>query len=252
MNKKKALALFAMMLSVIGMAACAQPTPSTQARSEVSDPATEEAARVAEAADAAAIASGSEDGKKEGVPVTTESMSEKTVGPSIASTLLEERILRFVDGIRSSPDMTRSRLEEVMQVRLEQDTELQGWWWYTGAADEKWQYTIKIDERSKDDSLPLVTISFSAGDVEGNARATVCTYELEAFAQSLIAIGYTRHSGWKQPGGHLVFSRERAGTRFSSTVKVRKYIQQTGSGVNDYQYCVYAISMSAGELLDGE
>jgi hypothetical protein len=148
--------------------------------------------------------------------------------------------------------MTRSRLEEVMQVRLEQDSELQGWWWYIGASDEKWQYTLKVDERSKDDSLPLITISFSAGDVEGNARATVCTYELEAFARSLVALGYTRHPGWKQPGGHLVFSREQAGTRFGSTVKVRKYVQQIGTGEDDFQYCVYTISISAGELLDGE
>lgn len=252
MNKKNVLALLAMMLSVGGMAACAQPAPSTHARSKVSDPTAAEAARVAEASDAAAIASGSVDGQEEKAAVTTETMPQKAVGPSIASTLLEERILRFVGGIRSAPDMTRNRLEEVMQVRLEEDSELQGWWWYTGAADGKWKYTIKVDERSKDDPLPLITISFSAGDIEGAARATVCTYELEAFARSLVALGYTRHPGWKQPGGHLVFSREQAGTRFSSTVKVRKYVQQIGTGEDDFQYCVYAISMSAGELLDGE
>jgi hypothetical protein len=240
------------LLSLGGLSACAQPPPSTQTQSEISGPAEQEGARAAEAADAAAIGSGSNDASKGTVPVTTETMPQKVVGPPVASTLLEERILRFVDGIRSAPDMTRSRLEEVMQVRLEQDSELQGWWWYIGASDEKWQYTLKVDERSKDDSLPLITISFSAGDVEGNARTTVCTYELEAFARSLVALGYTRHPGWKQPGGHLVFSREQAGTRFGSTVKVRKYVQQIGTGEDDFQYCVYTISISAGELLDGE
>jgi hypothetical protein len=164
------------LLSLGGLSACAQPPPSTQTQSEISGPAEQEGARAAEAADAAAIGSGSNDASKGTIPVTTETMPQKVVGPPVASTLLEERILRFVDGIRSAPDMTRSRLEEVMQVRLEQDSELQGWWWYIGASDEKWQYTLKVDERSKDDSLPLITISFSAGDVEGNARTTVCTY----------------------------------------------------------------------------
>lgn len=247
--KKIHLAFVAAMLNIGGLSACAQPPPPSPAQSEAPDGVLDEGAR---AADATAAATRSGNGGKEKVPVITETIPEKEVGPSIASTLLEERILRFVGGIRSAPDMTRNRLEEVMQVRLEQDSELQGWWWYTGAADGKWEYTIKVDERSKDDPLPLITISFSAGDIEGAVRATVCTYELEAFAQSLAAIGYTRHPGWKQPGGHLVFSREQAGTRFSSTVKVRKYVQQIGTGEDDFQYCVYAISMSAGELLDGE
>jgi hypothetical protein len=250
--KRINVVLVAAVLSLGGLSACAQPPPSVQTRSELSDLAEQEAERAAEAADAAARGSGSNDASKGTTPVTTDAMPQKAAGPPIASTLLEERILRFVDGIRSAPDMTRSRLEEVMQVRLEQDSELQEWWWYTGASDEKWQYTLKVDERSKDDSLPLITISFSAGDVEGNARATVCTYELEAFARSLVALGYTRHPGWKKPGGHLVFSREQAGIRFGSTVKVRKYLQQIGTGEDDFQYCVYAISISAGELLDGE
>lgn len=182
----------------------------------------------------------------------TSSAPRTALAPSISSAVLLQRMLNLVDSFRAPGYVTRSHLEEVMQVKLEPDTELPGWWWYTGTTDGKWEYTIKVDERSKDDSLPRIDISFSAGDIEGNARAKVCTYELEAFAQSLISLGYIRHSGWKQPGGHFVFSREAESIRFSTSVKVRKYVQQIGAGEKDYQYCVYAITVSAGELLDGK
>lgn len=250
--KKQFLAIFLAIFGMGGLSACAQPAPSTHARTKVSDPAAEEAARVAEAADAAAIASGSADGQKEKAAVTTETMPQKAVGPSIASTLLEERILRFVDGIRSPPDMTRSRLEDVMQVRLDQDAEFVESWWYTGATHEKWEYTIKVNEKREADELPLVDISFSAGDVEGSERAAVCTYELEAFARSLVSLGFTRHPGWKQPGAQLLFTREAVGARFSTTVKLRKYTRQNGSEESDFQYCVYVIHISAGKSFDGE
>jgi hypothetical protein len=249
---KTILAIIAAMLSLGGIAACAQSHPPSQTQSEVSDPVMEEGARAAAAADAAAMGSESKDGNKEKVPVTTETMPEKAVGPPIASSLLQDRILRLVDSLRSPSNVTRHHLEEVMQVKLTQDASFQKWWWYTGATDEKWDYTVKVNEKREDDELPLVDISFSAGDVEADQRATVCTYELEAFARSLVDLGFTRHPGWKQPGAQLLFTRETAGTRFGSTIRVRKYVQQIGTEAADFQYCVYLIDISAGKSLDGE
>ncbi len=242
---------FAMMLCIGGITACAQSPSSSQTKSETTDATFEEGARAAAAADAAAIASGSENGNKEQVPVTTETMPEKPVGPPIASKLLQERILRFVDGIRSPSDMTRSRLEDVMQVKLIQDEKLPEWWWHVGSSATEWTYTVFIDE-GKRRELPGFEISFSAGDVEADQRATVCTYELESFTRSLTDLGYTRHPGWKQPGAQLLFTRETKGTRFGSTVKVKKYVQQIGAKASDFQYCVYAINISAGKSLDDE
>jgi hypothetical protein len=244
------LSAFAMMLCIGGIAACAQ-SPSSHTQSEASDPVMEEGARAAAAADAAAMASGSKDGNKEKIPVTTETMSEKAVGPPIASSLLQDRILRLVDSLRSPSNVTRHHLEEVMQIKLTQDASFQKWWWYKGATDEKWDYTVKVNEKREDDELPLVDISFSDGDVEADQRATVCTYELEAFARSLVDLGFTRHPGWKQPGAQLLFTRETAGTRFGSTIRVRKYVQQIGTEAADFQYCVYVIHISAGKSLDG-
>jgi hypothetical protein len=242
----------AIMLCIGGIIACAQSTSSSQTKSKTTDATFEEGARAAAAADAAAMASGSKNGNKEKLPVTTETMPEKTVGPPIASSLLQDRILRFVDSLRSPSNVTRHHLEEVMQVKLTQDASFQKWWWYTGATDEKWDYTVKVNEKREDDELPLVDISFSAGDVEADQRATVCTYELEAFARSLVDLGFTRHPGWKQPGAQLLFTRETAGTRFGSTIRVRKYVQQIGTEAADFQYCVYVIHISAGKSLDGE
>lgn len=239
------------MLCTGGIAACAQSPSSPQSQPEADDATYELEARVAEAADAAAMASGSEDGNKEQVLVTTETMPEKAVGPPIASAFLQERILRFVDSVRSPPDMTRNRLEEVMQIKLTQDEKLPEWWWHLGMSTAEWTYTVFVDE-GKRREFPGIDISFSAGDVEGGRKATTCTYELETFARSLTDLGYTRHPGWKQPGGHLVFSRDAAGTRFGTTVKIRKYVQQLGVEASDFQYCVYAIHVSAGESLDGE
>ena len=247
---KTILATIAAMLSLGGIAACAQP-PSSHAQSEASASVMEEGARAAAAADAAAMGSESKDGNKEKVPVTTETMPEKAVGPPIASTMLQDRILRLVESLRSPSNVTRHHLEEVMQFKLSQDAAMQEWWTYEGATDAGWAYTVFVDD-GKRREFPGVDISFSAGDVEGGGRATTCTYELEAFAHSLTILGYTRHPGWKQPGGHLVFSRNATCTRFGTTVKVRKYVQQLGVEAADFQYCVYVISISAGESPDGE
>ncbi len=246
------LSTLAMMLCVGGIAACAQSPPSSQSQPEVDDATSELGARAAAAADAAAMASGSENGNKEEAPVTKETMTEKAVGQPIASTLLQERILRFVDGIRSPPDMTRSRLEEVMRVKLEQDADFAESWWYTGATHEKWEYTVKVNEKREDDELPRIDVSFSAGDVEVDQRAAVCTYKLEEFSRSLTDLGFIHHPGWKQPGAQLLFTRETKDAQFGSTVRVRKYVQQVGTERNDFQYCVYIIHISAGKSLDGE
>jgi hypothetical protein len=251
--KKNPLFVFTTaLLTIGGLVACAQPSPSQSAKVRESNQVEVETAKAAAASDAAAQASVPENGNAESPRMETASTNSSPKDPAVSSAVLLQRVLNLVDSLRAPGDVTRSHLEEVMQVKLEPDAELQGWWWYTGSADGKWEYTIKVDERSKDDSLPRIDISFSAGDIEGKARAKVCTYELEAFAQSLIDLGYIRHPGWKQPGGHLVFSREAESARFSTSVKVRKYVQQIGAGEKDYQYCVYAITVSAGELLDGK
>ncbi len=250
--KKVCLSAFAMMLCIGGITACAQPPLSSQSQPEADDATFELGARAAAAADAAAMGSGSENGDKEKVPVTTETMPEKAVGPPIASTLLQERILRLVDSLRSSSNVTRHHVEEVMQVKLEQDAEFKEWWWYTGATDEGWEYTVMVDGSSKYDVLPLIKISFSAGDVEADKRATVCTYELEPFARSLTDLGYTRYPRFVQPGGQLLLNRETKSTQFSSSVRMKKYVQQTGKEASDFQHCVYVINISAGESIDGE
>lgn len=250
--KKVSFSALAMMLCIGGITACAQSPPSSQSQPEADDATFELGAQAAAAADAAAMGSELKDGSKEQVPVTTETMPEKAVGPPVASSLLQEHILHFIDGIRSPPDMTRSRLEEVMRVKLEQDADFVESWWYTGATHEKWEYTVKVNEKREADELPRVDISFSAGDVEGNARAVVCTYELEEFSRSLVDLGFTRHPGWKQPGAQLLFTREVASTQFGTTVRLRKYTKQIGNEESDFQYCVYVIHISAGMRVDGE
>ena len=241
--------LAAAMLSMGGLSACVQPNPSTHARSEVSDPATVEAARVAEAADAAAMASGSDDGNKEKVPVTTETMPQKAVSPPIASALLEERILRLVDSLRSPASVTRHHVEEVMQVELTQDANIQEWWTHEGTTNEGWSYSILLKDKKGED-LPSISIGFSSSESE-STDAVVCSYELEAFAKKLTAIGYQRYPGWRQPRAHVGFDREIEGARFGSSIHVFKYVwkkEAEGSVV----YCVEGMNVNAGMRVDGE
>lgn len=256
--KRMMLRLAVAMLCTSGLAACAQPAPGMHDPQGISDSSADEAERAGRTADAAAIAStpvprsGSDGTNRETLPVTTETRQGKASGPPIAPALLQQRILRFVDGIHSPSDITRPRLEAVMDARLQQNPGFGEAWWFTGATDEHWTYTLKVSEQREEDQLPLIDISFSAGDVEGNARATVCTYALEAFAGSLVDLGFTRHPGWQQPGAQLLFTRQAANGRFGTTVRLRKYTQQTGREENDFRYCVYVIHVSAGNSPDGE
>lgn len=237
------------LLGMGGISACAQPPPSTQTRSEVSDLAEQEAEGVAEAADAAARGSGPNDASKGTTPVTTEAMPQKAAGPPIASTLLEERILRLVDSLRSPSSTTRHHLEEVMQVELTQDANLHEWWAHEGTTDEGWSYSILLKE-SKGEDLPSIRIGFSSSESE-SADVVVCSYELEAFAKKLTALGYRRYPGWRQPRAHVGFGREIEGARFGSGIHVFKYVwkkEAEGSVV----YCVESLGIYSGTSVDGE
>ena len=241
--------LVAVVLNLVGLSACAQPPPSAQTRSELSDLAEQEAERAAEAADAAARGSGSNDASKGTTPVTTEAMLQKAVDPPIASTLLEERILRLVDSLRSPSSTTRQHLEEVMQVKLTQDANIHGWWTYEGTTDEGWSYSILLKE-SKGEDLPSISIGFSSSESE-SADVVVCSYELEAFAKKLTALGYRRYPGWRQPRAHVGFGRDIEDTRFGSGIHVLKYVwkkEAEGSVV----YCVERLSIYSGMRVDGE
>jgi hypothetical protein len=245
-KKNLPLALFAALLSVGGITACAQ---SSTTQSKESDPVMAEFERAAAAADAAVVASAPEANNVEKPTMEEETKPSKPVGPPIPSTLLEDRILTLVDSLRAPSDVTRANLEKVMAIGLTEDEKWPAWWWYTGITDKGWEYTVQIE---KDDELPLINISFSAGDIEQDAKATVCTYELEAFARLLTNHGYIRVPGWQQPRGHLVFTRDSKETRFGTTLKVYKYLMPTGKEKNEFQHCVYSIHVAAGESIDGE
>jgi hypothetical protein len=247
--KRINVVLVAAVLSLGGLSACTQPPPSAQTRSELSDLAEQEGARAAEAADAAARGSGSNDASKGMTPVTTEAMPQKAADPSIASTLLEERILRLVDSLRSPSSTTRHHLEEVMQVELTQDANIQEWWTHEGTTDEGWSYSVLLKE-SKGEDLPSIRIGFSSSESE-SADVVVCSYELEAFAKKLTALGYRRYPGWRQPRAHVGFDREIEGTRFGSGIHVFKYVwkkEAEGSVV----YCVESLGIYSGTSVDGE
>ena len=239
----------AAMLCVGGISACAQP-PSSHAQSEASASVMEEGARAAAAADAAAMGSESKDGNKEKVPVTTETMPEKTVGPPIASTILQDRILRLVDSLRSPSNVTRHHLEEVMQVKLTQDAKIQEWWTHEGITDEGWGYSILMKDKRNED-LPSISIGFSSGESE-STDAVVCSYELEAFSRSLVALGYTRYPGFRQPRAHVGFDRAIEGTRFGSSIHVFKYVWTKEAEGRGVVYCVEGMNIYAGMRADGE
>jgi hypothetical protein len=238
------------LLGMGGISACAQPPPSTQTRSELSDLAEQEGARAAEAADAAARGSGSNDASKGTIPVTTESMPEKAAGPAVASTLLEERILHLVDSLRSPSSTTRQHLEEVMQVELTQDANIHEWWTHEGTTDKGWSYSILLKE-SKGEGLPSISIGFSSSESE-SADVVVCSFELEAFAKKLTALGYRRYPGWRQPRAHVGFDREIEGARFGSSIHVFKYVWKNGLEGSGVVYCVEGMNIYSGTSVDGE
>ena len=248
--KKIHLAILVAVLSIGGVSACAQSPSPSQAQSKTPDLAMEKGARAAAAADAAAMGSGPENGNKEQVPVTTETMPEKAVGPPIASRLLQERILHLMDSLRSPSDVTRHHLEEVMQVKLTHDANIQEWWTYEGVTDEGWSYSILLKDKRNED-LPSISIGFSSGESE-STDAVVCSYELEIFSKSLVALGYVRYPGFRQPRAHVGFDRAIEGTRFGSSIHVFKYVwtkEAEGSGV---VYCVEGMNIYAGMRVDGE
>ena len=172
-------------------------------------------------------------------------------GPPIPTDLLLNRVLALVNSLHSPHDVSRTQVERIMDVKLVPQPDIERYWDFDGITDAGWTYTVFVKE-SAIGELPVINVYFPVGDVERGENPSVCTHELESFAEKLVPMGYFRSPGWKQPRGFLAFDRQAKGSRFSVGVHLFKYVQQTGPKEDDYRYCVSSLRIMAGESVDGE
>ncbi len=166
-------------------------------------------------------------------------------GPTISALQLRRRILDLIDSIQGPEDMSRAHLEKMMGVRLVPSQESTDYWRHQGMTDAGWGYAFGIQEERGED-LPHFTIGFSSNDGQGNAFASVCSYDLLELADEIVARDYIRKPRWAQPRAHLLFNRFSPDRSFGVTVQMFKYVQQTGPDPEQYRYCVETIYITAG------
>jgi hypothetical protein len=261
-------ALLILAICCSAITACAQsrlpPASPPSAEHRTTEEAGEQAAAAADAAalagaDAAeaavghALAPENNNGATERKVMDANKEIEPTIpsGPPIPTDLLLNRILALLDSLRSPKDVSRVNVARMMEVKFRENDERDGHWYFNGITNAGWTYDVYVDESTRRE-LPGITIYFPAGDVPRGTNPSVCTYELEAFAERLVTMGYSRFPGWRQPRAHLGFDRQAKGSRFGVGIHVFKYVQQTGPEEEDYRYCVSSIDISAGESVDAE
>jgi hypothetical protein len=249
MKKNTSLALVIALLGFCGIAACAKSPPSQFSRATESNQAEIEAEKAAAVSDAAARASAPGGSDVENPGIEDENRLAKPEGSPIPSAVLEDRIVKLIDSLRAPSDMARAHLEQVMQIKLSQDSAIREWLMYAGDTREGWRYSILFKE-SGDGDLPSIGIGFSSSESE-NTGSAVCSYELEAFSQRLTALGYSRLPGWRQPQAHAGFEREIEGARFGSSIHVFKYVWKKEVDGNPL-YCIEGINIYAGMRDNGE
>ncbi len=166
-------------------------------------------------------------------------------GPTISALQLRRRILDLIDSIQGPEDMSRAHLEKMMGVRLVPSQESTNYWRHQGMTDAGWGYGFGIQEERGED-LPHFNIGFFSNDGQGNAFASVCSYDLLELADDIVARDYKRLPRWVQPRAHLVFDRDRPDLSFGVGVRMFKYVQQSGPVPEQYRYCVEEIYINAG------
>lgn len=166
-------------------------------------------------------------------------------GPTISALQLRRRILDLIDSIQGPEDMSRAHLEKMMGVRLVLSQDSTDYWRHQGMTDAGWGYGFGIQEERGED-LPHFNIGFFSNDGQGNAFASVCSYDLLELADEIVARDYIRKPRWAQPRAHLLFNRFSPDRSFGVTVQMFKYVQQTGPDPEQYRYCVEEFFITAG------
>ncbi len=147
--------------------------------------------------------------------------------PVIPAAELRRRILALISSLQGPEQFTPQHIEAMMQVSLQDDVR-----WQQkdaeGSVTEGWKYWVIYEFPHKPygpDSLNRqFSIKLSPGQGEPRRRAQMCSFEMEALAQDIVAMGYTR--GWDRIEiQHARFAKALPDPRFGIGIRVYQYPQ---------------------------
>ena len=198
MNKKKALALFAMMLSVGGMAACAQSSSPKESSMETTmeDHAMTEADNAAKAAEEAA------NGEARRASAHGAGTDAKSAYPSPAKISLmpwpamQRRIAALIASIHQPEDTHPKRVEGVLGISLAQTSITH--WKAEGVFSEGWEYSISVADSGDEEGAAgydiyiYLTPPKEYADRAPASPETKCTWSMDEFSKILQQSGYVK------------------------------------------------------------
>lgn len=201
MNKKKALTLFAMMISVGGMAACAQSSSPKESSMETTmeDHAMTEADKAAQAAEEAAKTANGE--ARRASAHSAEADAEKVYPPPakiepMPWPAMQRRIAALIASINQPEDTHPKRVEGVLGVRLAQTSITH--WKAEGVFSERWEYSISVADSGDEEGAAgydiyiYLTPPKEYADKVAASPETKCTWSMDEFSKILLQNGYVK------------------------------------------------------------
>jgi hypothetical protein len=176
--------------------------------------------------------------------------------PPIPANELRRRILTLLGSLDGREKFEKSRVEAIMQAKLSYDQE-----WkqsaYGGRVEEGWRYGVTYSQPLPlyPTDLPEIKIWMSAAQDGSDDSVTLCTFDLEKFAQEVAALGYKPSSNWQRPRSDVLYKTSLALSKRSSdrkiVIAVHLYPYPLDLGPDGQQVCVREIRILAGETADG-
>lgn len=201
MNKKKALALFVMMLSVAGMAACSQSSSPKESSMETTmeGHAMTEADKAAQAAEKAAMTANAE--ARRASAHDAEADAEKVYPPPAKNEpmpwpAMQRRIAALIASIHQPEDTHPKRVEGVLGISLAQTSTTH--WKAEGVFSEGWEYSISVADSGDEEGAAGYDIYIylpppkEYADKVAASQETKCTWSMDEFSKILLQNGYVK------------------------------------------------------------
>lgn len=184
-------ALTILILSMMALSACAQPSQLSD-----QDRANQAAEQAAAKADQAVMDSTphpkTADHQEDATVNSQEPRRDTVAAETIPASELVDRIMAFADGFGGAQDTMPEHYEANFKVRLTQDKEVPTWITGSGAVSEGWKYFLRLERRRDSPEFGYTgEISFPVDHWPGRMHeAKTCTIPIELLVKKFRDKGY--------------------------------------------------------------
>lgn len=161
---------------------------------------------------------------------------------------LRRRLLRLIDSLQSREAVSVANVEKVMGLKLyDQSSSFRSFFGYAELKEKGWSFNANVHWVYGDDAPATIEIAlFPDGPRNPKvARSQVCSFEMEALAQDIVKLGFSRGMIPGNPGKRrYVFSRDTKKISGGAGLTAFPYVIGDDADSSTWVDCLFSINMS--------